>query len=222
MFIIEVPFFDLDKTYKSNQSYMWRKVNDKKYFIRNGNYITLIQQQRDRFCFACSEEEFYNVWFDYLDLGFDYLTANYDQRRKLKSDAVICKGLHVLNQNKEELVFRYCSKDKNEFNRILSLGKKRKNTKQGITLEWREMPELEKVLKNNEMFSKEFICALELYVNGHINFYSLQNMKEQLCKLGISENDVKMMYLSNLKNNKKEKMITWLYNKYLMEYVKWD
>ena len=61
MFIIEVPFLNLNQIYESKQSYRWKKVADNKYFIAYKDNILLIQQQKDRLCFICTEEEFYSI-----------------------------------------------------------------------------------------------------------------------------------------------------------------
>lgn len=226
MFVIQIPFLNLDQVYESNQSNRWIKVSDKKYFICHEDKIVLVQQQRDRFCFQCSEEEFYNTWYNYFDLGFDYLNANYEIRRKLKQDAVKCKGLRIINQNPAEVMVKMVCKNENEFYRLLSLGKKRNNTKQGLTIKWNEMPEPMKVLSNSNCFSKRIVKLYELLNDGEIDTNKLSKMKvsqiiSEFEKLKIFDSEEsKMICLYGL-NKKNKNALAWFYQKYLGEKEKW-
>ena len=54
---------------------------------------------------SCSEDDFYNIWFDYLDLRTDCLDVNMKVKRiggKLKVPANRGGGIHIMHQDKFE------------------------------------------------------------------------------------------------------------------------
>ena len=73
MFYMQIPFFSLDKTFESGQNLLWKKICDGKYIVTHRNKIVQVEQNRDRFMFSCSQDDFYNIWFEYFDLGTDYM-----------------------------------------------------------------------------------------------------------------------------------------------------
>ena len=77
MFIIEVPFMNLDQIYNSGQCFRWIKLRDGKYAIPYGDKVLKIEQQKQRFIMSCTDEEFYNIWYEYFDMGTDYMNVNY-------------------------------------------------------------------------------------------------------------------------------------------------
>lgn len=113
MFVIEVPYFNLDNIYNSGQAPRWIVLNQSpeksKYVIPYKDKVLKIEQQRNRFdwtkyrlIMSCSEEDFYDVWFDYFDLGTDYLYENAKIRNlggKFKVPANRGRGIHVLKQD---------------------------------------------------------------------------------------------------------------------------
>lgn len=109
MFVIEVPYINLDHIYNSGQAPRWIKLKDSHYIIPYKNKALKIQQQKNRFDFNrhrlimnCSEEDFYNIWFNYLDLRTDYFKLNMQIKRlggKFKVIANRGSGIHILNQD---------------------------------------------------------------------------------------------------------------------------
>ena len=88
MFVIEVPFINLDHIYNSGQAPRWIKLKESHYIVPHGDKALKIQQQRDRFDFDryrlimnCSEKDFYDIWFNYFDLKTDYLHLNIKTKR---------------------------------------------------------------------------------------------------------------------------------------------
>lgn len=114
MFVIEVPYFNLDHIYNSGQAPRWIQLHQSpeksKYVIPYGDKALKIEQQRDRFdwtkhrfIMSCSEEDFYSVWFKYFNLETDYLAEN-SKVKKLEDEffTIIANrghGIHVLNQD---------------------------------------------------------------------------------------------------------------------------
>ena len=116
MFVIEVPYFNLDHIYNSGQAPRWIQLGQSpeksKYVIPYQNRTLKIEQQRDkfdwtrhRFVMSCSEEDFYNIWFTYFDLKMDCFVENDKIKRlggKFKIPANRGHGIHILNQDKFE------------------------------------------------------------------------------------------------------------------------
>ena len=105
MFIIEVPYFNLDQIYNSKQCPRWLKSREGKYIVIHRDEFVKIEQKRDRLVFDCSEKEFYDIWYHYLDLGTDYSEVNRQVKRlhkKFKIPAVRGKGIHMIKQDEFE------------------------------------------------------------------------------------------------------------------------
>ena len=113
MFVIEVPYFNLDHIYNSGQAPRWiplgQSPEKSKYVIPYKDRTLKIEQQRDRFdwtrhrlIMSCTEEDFYNIWFKYFDLKMDCLDENDKIKRLGKKFKVIANrghGIHILNQD---------------------------------------------------------------------------------------------------------------------------
>lgn len=112
MFVIEVPYFNLDQIYNSGQVPRWIKLKESKYVIQFRDKALKIEQQRDRFdwnryrlIMSCSEEDFFNIWFDYLDLRMDCLDVNMKVKHlggKFKVPANRGNGIHIIHQDEFE------------------------------------------------------------------------------------------------------------------------
>ena len=76
MFVIEVPYINLDQIYESGQVFSWIKLRDSKYVIPFGNQALKIEQQKERLIMSCTDEQFYDIWFYYFDMDTDYLAIN--------------------------------------------------------------------------------------------------------------------------------------------------
>ena len=113
MFVIEIPYFNLDHIYNSGQAPRWIPLSQSpersKYVIPHKDKALKIEQQRDRFdwnkfrlIMSCTEEDFYNTWFEYLDLRMDCMDENGKIKRlggKFKVPANRGHGIHILNQD---------------------------------------------------------------------------------------------------------------------------
>lgn len=191
MFVIEVPFFDLNEIYKSNQAIRWKKVNENKYIICHKDKIVLIQQFKDKKCLLCSEDEFYQTWFNYFDLKFDYYNSDYKLRIFSKKKLNPFFKLK-LNQNKrilrqdifETMVYYLLNKNNREekFLKIISLGEKKKNTLQGMKVNWNKFPTTDEIIKsiNNLKFYLDDIeikRILQLCNRLNLEQYDLENLR---------------------------------------------
>lgn len=112
MFVIDVPYFNLNQIYNSGQVPRWIKLKEGKYVIPFRDKALKIEQQRDRFNFnkyrlimSCSADDFYNVWFEYFDLKTDYLDVNMRVKHlggKFKIPANRGSGIHIMHQDEFE------------------------------------------------------------------------------------------------------------------------
>lgn len=179
MFIIQIPYLSLDQTFKSGQHLRWIKINDDKFIIINGSKIVKVSQNRDRFCFDCTEAEFYDTWYDYFDIGTDYLLYNY-RINNVDEDFVIessnrGKGIRIIKQNIFEVtvasVIDYLFDGDTKrvdcaINNIcFYCGKKHKNSiRDAGKIIWNEFPSVEQVLNKADkwmpMFSKSHASIL--------------------------------------------------------------
>ena len=106
MFVIEIPYLNLDQIYDSGQAPRWIKLRESKYVIPYKDKALKIEQQRDRFDFnryrfimSCSEDEFCNIWFNYFDVETDYMQLNSQIKKlggKFKRIAIRGSGIHII------------------------------------------------------------------------------------------------------------------------------
>lgn len=109
MFVIEVPYFNLDHIYMSGQTPRWIRLKESKYVIPFKDKALKIEQQKDKFdlnkcrlIMNCNEEDFYNIWFEYFDLKTDYFDLNRKVKKlggKFKVPANRGSGIHILKQD---------------------------------------------------------------------------------------------------------------------------
>lgn len=112
MFVIDVPYFNLNQIYNSGQVPRWIKLKEGKYVIPFRDKALKIEQQRDRFDFnkhklivSCSADDFYDIWFEYLDLRTDCLNVNMKVKHlggKFKILANRGSGIHIMHQDEFE------------------------------------------------------------------------------------------------------------------------
>lgn len=158
MYVITVPYFNLNQIYDSYQVPRWIKIEKDKYIIIHENKACMVIQTRDRFdynryrlCFICNNEDFYNVWFNYLDFATDYQYENTELKRinnRFRIASNVSCGIHKINQSELEsyiysnIVYMYgYKKAKSAINHIAQIcGTKHKNTFRGQTIVWYEFP----------------------------------------------------------------------------------
>lgn len=107
MFSIEVPFFNLDQTYLSGQTFRWIRLKGGKYVIQHRDKVLRVEQIKGRLLLNCDEKQFNDVWFDYFDLGTNYEKPNARLQfcnEYLKLCSVRAKGVHILKQDVFETI----------------------------------------------------------------------------------------------------------------------
>lgn len=166
MFVIEVPYFNLDKIYQSGQHLRWIKLRDSKYVIPHQDKALKIEQQKDRLIMSCNNEDFYNIWFDYFDLKTDYMSMNFSMKKidELKAIAVRGKGIHIINKDPfEAIITELLLKDASELmvpyildDFIQTFGiYHRQSMREAGKVTWYEFPMPIDILENQNNFSKK-------------------------------------------------------------------
>lgn len=204
MFAIEVDYIDLDKIYRTVQGIRWVKVRKGKYIIQNKDKIVCVEQNRNWLKMSCNEEDFWNVWYYYFDVQYDYQNASFkmSNNKVFKKAQIVSKGLRILNQDIFEsivtniLLEHYSRKDtKCLLNNICMIcSKKRKNRVDGIEIIWYEFPDYKEILKNADKISllkmedgyEELMSICMFIENGTFKFnLSYKDMMKQLKEFGI-------------------------------------
>ena len=199
MFAIEIGHIDLDKMYKTPQGIRWQKIGKKKYAIPNGNKIVLVEQTKNWLKMTCNEEEFWNIWYYYFDMGYDYAEAAFKMRSNskiLKKAQIVSSGLRIANMDIFEslvvniLLEHYPRKEvKLLLNNICSVcSNKRKNRLNGIEISWYEFPSFRMILDNAEALSlykiydgwEEIMFLCMFMENGTFNPYGYKEYKQRM------------------------------------------
>lgn len=178
MYSINVPYFNLDHIYKSGQVFTWIKCSDGKYVVKFRDKVTKVQQKGEHIFFSCPEEDFYEIWWDYFDLGTDYSVINYryktlDENTNIRMNR--CKGLHIVRQDLFEVIIFSMLETATSIERVRQMisgicekcGKKHVNSLGEVgVVKWYEFPTPEQILKNkNKLTSKEIGYKMEIIEN---------------------------------------------------------
>ena len=161
MFSIEIPMCDLPLIYSGNQCYRWKRISNDKYVVIDGKNIVVVNQIGNKKYFVCSEEDFFNKWYSYFDVGYDYsesllackrfakeinnkcflysfIIKDNRKLRIVKNDLLQTMIYYMLSGSKEEKkekIEELCNK----------CGKQRKNTISGLSIKWNEFPTAEEI-----------------------------------------------------------------------------
>lgn len=96
---------NLEQIYNTLQAPRWIKLRDDKFIVVHKDKALKIEQKKERFIMNCSEDEFFDVWFNYFDLSTDYMAQNRKVKRLGKKFKIVAnrgQGIHILNQDKFE------------------------------------------------------------------------------------------------------------------------
>lgn len=160
MFVIEVPFFNLDQIYNSGQVFRWIKLREQKYVIPYKNQALKIEQVKERLIMSCSEEQFFETWFNYFDMANDYAEINYKSRSvsaHLKACAVRGSGVRILHQDLFEMIITFALATATSIPRIRSMVKSlcevcgckhEQSMREAGRVTWYEFPTPQDILDN--------------------------------------------------------------------------
>lgn len=194
MYVIEVPFLDLDQIYKSAQPLRWIKLRDSKYVIQDGCSALKVEQQKGRLIMSCTEEEFYDRWYHYFDLETDYGKAYFDLCRQgdfMKICAVRNGGVRVIHQDLFECIIThiiYSNCDSyvaefmlNNFVRVCGI-EHVQGMREAGKIRWYEFPTPEAIIENIDILGlpekiyKEIRNICEDIIEGWLDIDALKEM----------------------------------------------
>ncbi len=117
-----IDSLDLKQIAESGQCFRWRKLSENTYgLIAFGRYLE-ITQKGNQFCFSCGEDEFQEIWEEYLDLRMDYESIK--MQFSDKGDVFLEKavrwgaGIRILKQELWEVMISFIISQNNNIPRI--------------------------------------------------------------------------------------------------------
>lgn len=160
MFIIDIPFLNLDAMYSLDFTFGWKKLRDWKYIIPIRDKAFKVEQKKDRFFINCSQELFYDYVFPYFGVNIDYSEINLKISKLddyLKLCASVSSGIRLLKKSPCEVLLTFILSScegigLNESNLLLreKCGIKHKNSmnEAGMVI-WYEFPTAGEILENH-------------------------------------------------------------------------
>lgn len=156
MFVINVPNFNMFAIEKTNQGSRWRRGYGSVYIIIDGHDVLKVKQNGDNLLMDCSEQEFFDKWYKYFDVG-----ANYDVNNERLSNSSqvlakcieICDGFRLIKRKPYEIMLSLIIDDDVKFDTVCKLcGKKHKNAfgDSGVVT-WHELPDYNDLLWNKRI-----------------------------------------------------------------------
>lgn len=203
MYVIKVPYINLNQIYNSGQVFSWIKVRDSKYIIPFKNQALKVEQQNDRLIMSCTDEQFYNIWYDYFDIGTDYLTLNFSVRRRIDKYMSICanrsSGVRILHQDLFEMIITFALATATNIPRIKNMvesiskvcGIKHKQSMREVgQVVWYEFPSAEAILNKQDKldqcklgYRKNIIIELcQDIIDGWLDLEELSQMSYEDAK----------------------------------------
>ncbi len=101
---------NIAKILKSGQVFRYEVIDGKGYIlIHKLNYV-FVEENKHGYVFHCSEEEFINIWYIYLDLERDYVRINQiiiDKDKRLTKVIDEFEGMRILKQDQFEMLITF-------------------------------------------------------------------------------------------------------------------
>lgn len=174
MYIIEIPYMDLDQIYNSGQTFRWLKIREKKYIIPFKDKAVKVEQNKQRFIFDCSEEDFLNVWWPYFDIGTDYSVLYYNIKKTDELTKIMANrasGIHMLKQDFFEVLITSLLKLKlpkyyGVYNVLDTIARKTgvkhvQSMREAGKVTWFEFPDASKLIKKQCCISDSEVGGLK-------------------------------------------------------------
>lgn len=106
-----IDFFDPAKIADSGQAFRIHTIDDTHTeLVAFGKYLQIASLGNNDFAFSCTEKEFKDIWFDYFDLGTDYVSVvkSIDKDDDfLNVAASFGGGIRILKQDVFETIISY-------------------------------------------------------------------------------------------------------------------
>lgn len=209
MFSIEIPYCDLAKIFNGNQTYRWRKINDDKFVVIDGKRIVVIEQKKNKKLFICSEDDFFDYWFNYFDCSFDYGKTLFTIKEFYKEIKKYCfffafvvkdnRKYRMLRNDLFETMIYYCldEKGRNEkFERFVrTFGENKTNSIGGLRITWSKFPDPEKI-------DVSFDCGLNEEEKQRIRLVAESINEDVLKRIKLSGEEKAYKLLQKIYNDK--------------------
>lgn len=205
MYVIEIPFLDLEQVYNTNQGLRWVKMLDNNFIIPFRDQALKVLQNKERFVMHCTDEQFYDIWFHYFDLQTDYSMHNFKIKSANKHEPYfrVCanrgKGIRLLNQDLFEVIILSIVSNNEPINNarlltnkfINALGEKHtKKIKSTGNIIWYEFPSYFTILENqdklnilgNEQKAQEIISICQDIHDEWLSLNMLESMETKHAK----------------------------------------
>lgn len=122
MVIVKIEHLDLQQIADSGQCFRWYRLGENKYKICNSRKEVVVEQSGNIFTFDCTDEEYGDVWYKYLDLetdytGIDLIGLAYED--KFLTEAIkYGKGIRILRQSLWETMLSFVISQNNNIPKI--------------------------------------------------------------------------------------------------------
>ena len=223
MYVLEVPYMNLDQIYASGQVFRWIRLRESKYVVPLRDKALKVEQQKNRIMFDCTEDAFFEIWWNYFDLQTDYSIPFYAIRRTSDDNKIAAnraKGIHILNQDLFEVIIACClglpfSNETVEIQRqrmfeiSKRIGTKHKQAmREDGQFVWYEFPTPKKLLENiddiSDVLGKNYDLIFDLCDSIECGWFDIDILKD------LSTSDAKE-YLQQFGINKQKSNAICLY-----------
>lgn len=223
MYVLEVPYMNLDQIYASGQVFRWIRLRESKYVVPLRDKALKVEQQKNRIMFDCTEDAFFEIWWNYFDLQTDYSIPFYAIRRTSDDNKIAAnraKGIHILNQDLFEVIIACClglpfSNETVEIQRqrmfeiSKRIGTKHKQAmREDGQFVWYEFPTPKKLLENiddiSDVLGKNYDLIFDLCDSIECGWFDIDLLKD------LSTSDAKE-YLQQFGINKQKSNAICLY-----------
>lgn len=122
MYKVKIDNLDLKQIADSGQCFRWKNTAENEYTIVAYDRAVKITQSGNEFCFDCDEDDWNNIWKDYLDMDTDYaaiakLIADGSDEH-LKEAYAHGSGVRILKQDLWEMIVTFMISQNNNIKRI--------------------------------------------------------------------------------------------------------
>lgn len=119
--IKDMKDFEPEHIFECGQAFRWKKEENKSYTIVHRERILNVSRKgKDIVLEGSNKDDFYNIWYDYFDLGNDYgkIKKELSKDPILKEAIDFGKGIRILNQDPYETTISFIISANNQIPRI--------------------------------------------------------------------------------------------------------
>ena len=228
--VVESEYFNPTDTLECGQIFRYSKLDNGAYLVLSGHRACQISLNENKVIITCNEED-YDYFYNYFDLETDYFSiyqcAQNSSFEVLKRASALGKGVRILRQGSQEMIYSFLISQNNNIPRIKKsvnlICEKLGEKKQFLGNEYYAFPTCEKLAEQSIEFYKE--CGLgyraeymktvsESLVDGLISkltALSHEQIKSELVKIkGIGEKVANCVCLFGFYKTRSFPVDTWI------------